>query len=86
MIEHQATDAKGRAYRVGGGWVVVHVGAHQAARLASIAWWRLAPDTLDDTVWCLDLAVGERLLKLYFQGEAEGLSWVERWIGTPRPT
>ena len=76
-------DAKDRTWWVGRGWLVIDVGSHQAARLAAVSWWRLTPDTLQEGVFCLDLAAGERLLKLYFEGEAAGLEFVQRWLEVP---
>ena len=77
-------DSKCREYEVNETWLVVHTDIYMALRLAEVSWWRLASEGVLSDLWCLDLAAGERLVKLYFDNEEEGLSWLKRWLGVPQ--
>ena len=79
------TDSKNRAYDVNETWVMVHTEIYMALRLREISWWRLASEGALSDLWCLDLAAGDRLLKLYFDDERQGLSWLRKWLDVPAP-
>lgn len=78
-------DSKGRAFHTDRNWLVVTTDIYQALKLSLVAWWRLAPDGVDREIWCLDLVAAERIVKLYFDDEAQGLAWLSTWMDVPAP-